>query len=766
MMKKIISVFLSIILIISSLSFSLNAFALKTTDVAKTQIGTSDTYYEFDARTKTLTLSGNGAIPNMLNNDSSQPWTTWRSDGSIERVIVEEGITGIGNYVLYYVCAKEVQLPSTLKSIGNYALAYNTEIESYRIPFGVKSIGASAFENCISMKEVDIPDTVTIINKSAFKQCYKLESVLIPHSVTSIGNYAFHRCLELSSAKFESLSTLEKIGNYAFQNCPELTELTVPAYATVGKLFYGVNDSGTKYDNASMKLFSGSEAIVYAKTKSISYTLLDEIPLELGAVNNDEFFEETVSNAIDYSFTPKTSGVYNIYSTGEVDLSAVLSDEGGELLRSDDIAKDNLNFCLTYDMEAGRKYVVTVTSVKSVGEFSVIAYPEKIESFSVSGSLAFEAGDGRADGDKIIFEITDDMLSDFVLDIAFGGDFNDKIYYSPGYFNNRFISISDKQNEEPFTCGNNTENIAIGEAESGFNVYIEHTSAVDAAVEPTCTKTGLTEGSSCLLCKKVFVAQETVEMKPHTYEATVTDPTCSKMGYTTHKCSACGYSYVDEYTQPTGEHTYVDEVVKEPTCIEKGVRKYTCSVCGEVIAEQTVVEALGHNYEKTVTEPTCTKQGYTTYTCTRCDDSYIADYTEATGHKETKIKGKAATFKAAGKTEGKKCSVCGKVLVAQKSIAKLGSPKLSKVTAGKKRFKATWKAVKNIDGYQIQYSTDKNFKKGVKTVKIKGYKSKSKTVKSLKAKKKYYVRIRGYKKINKTTKYSSWSKSKAVTTKK
>ncbi|MBR4241059.1 MAG: fibronectin type III domain-containing protein, partial [Eubacterium sp.] len=130
------------------------------------------------------------------------------------------------------------------------------------------------------------------------------------------------------------------------------------------------------------------------------------------------------------------------------------------------------------------------------------------------------------------------------------------------------------------------------------------------------------------------------------------------------------------------------------------------------------------------------------------------------------IKETPATFKKSGKTDGKKCSVCGKVLVAQKAIAKLGAPALSKVTAGSKQFKASWKSVKSIDGYQIQYSTSSSFKSGNKTVTVKGYKSTSKTVKSLKAKKKYYVRIRAYKTINGKKQYSSWSKSKTVTTKK
>ena len=91
---------------------------------------------------------------------------------------------------------------------------------------------------------------------------------------------------------------------------------------------------------------------------------------------------------------------------------------------------------------------------------------------------------------------------------------------------------------------------------------------------------------------------------------------------------------------------------------------------------------------------------------------------------------------------------------------------LKKLTKGKKQFKATWKAQKTqTSGYEVQYSTNKNFKSGNKKVTIKKNETTSNTVKKLKAKKKYYVRIRTYKTVNGKKFYSSWSKSKIVKTK-
>jgi hypothetical protein len=186
-------------------------------------------------------------------------------------------------------------------------------------------------------------------------------------------------------------------------------------------------------------------------------------------------------------------------------------------------------------------------------------------------------------------------------------------------------------------------------------------------------------------------------------------------------------------------------------------------------ADTRITTNHNHSYDKgTVTKKaTCTASGVKTYTCVDCGATKTSTI-KATGHTVVKDKAVSATYAKAGKTAGSHCSVCGTVITAQKTVAKLTVAKtsISKLTATKKGFKITWKKNSKATGYQIQYSTDKNFKKNNKTVTVSKNSTLSKTVSGLTANKKYYVRVRCYKTENGKKYYSSWTGSKTVTTKK
>jgi hypothetical protein len=92
---------------------------------------------------------------------------------------------------------------------------------------------------------------------------------------------------------------------------------------------------------------------------------------------------------------------------------------------------------------------------------------------------------------------------------------------------------------------------------------------------------------------------------------------------------------------------------------------------------------------------------------------------------------------------------------------KIRTPSTSGITQSENCIKIKWKKVNGINGYQIQYSTNKEFKKA-KKITIKSKTTTSKTIKNIGNSKKYYIRIRSYKKNKGKNIYSNWSKNKVI----
>lgn len=95
-----------------------------------------------------------------------------------------------------YVNKKEVfsiSIPTTIKTIGDYAFADCMFIKSLTIPNYVNTIGDCAFVGCSGLVSLNIPNSVTRIGSYAFGGCKNLTSVTIPNS-TDIGDNAFSKC--------------------------------------------------------------------------------------------------------------------------------------------------------------------------------------------------------------------------------------------------------------------------------------------------------------------------------------------------------------------------------------------------------------------------------------------------------------------------------------------------------------------------------------------------------------------------------------------
>ena len=88
---------------------------------------------------------------------------------------------------------------------------------------------------------------------------------------------------------------------------------------------------------------------------------------------------------------------------------------------------------------------------------------------------------------------------------------------------------------------------------------------------------------------------------------------------------------------------------------------------------------------------------------------------------------------------------------------KLSSAKSTK----RKTFTTTWRKTGGNSGWQVQYSTNKKFRSGVRTVNLKSRNTKL-TVRKLRSRKTYYIRVRGYKKVKGKIMYAGWSNVKKV----
>lgn len=201
----------------------------------------------------------------------------------------------------------------------------------------------------------------------------------------------------------------------------------------------------------------------------------------------------------------------------------------------------------------------------------------------------------------------------------------------------------------------------------------------------------------------------------------------------------------------------------------------------EVTVDYYPANYVGHKWgdiyvpdEDSVVKATCTKDGHYNLidTCSVCGEKYIyatikipatGKHTAAAAKKENVV---AATTKKGGSYDlVVRCADCGEIISStHKTTAKIvvNASKINSVKNYKgKKAKVTVKKAASVIGYQIQYSTRKDFKgaKHVNTRKTSKYLTKL-------AKKKYYVRVRTYKTVDGKLYYSSWSGAKTVTIKK
>jgi hypothetical protein len=210
-------------------------FATSSNADEKGECGSGLTYV-YEESTKTLTISKTGEGSGQMNdyyitNTKSASIAPWLSiKGGIQTLIVELGVTSIGEYAFYFSDISVVSLPESLVSIGYGAFMDCRKITSLTLPNSLTFVDGYAFSGCEALTSMEIPESVTFIGKGLFSTCFNLQLVKLPSAIKSIEDHTFYACHNLLTVAIPNNVTTIK--SYAFQDCGNLKSINIPSEIT------------------------------------------------------------------------------------------------------------------------------------------------------------------------------------------------------------------------------------------------------------------------------------------------------------------------------------------------------------------------------------------------------------------------------------------------------------------------------------------------------------------------------------------------------
>ena len=257
---------------------------------------------------------------------------------------------------------------------------------------------------------------------------------------------------------------------------------------------------------------------------------------------------------------------------------------------------------------------------------------------------------------------------------------------------------------------------------------LPHTPEIIPAIEATCSKVGMTEGTYCKVCSVIIKAQEIIPMHDHSWETEyVVDitSTINRDGSMSYHCADCNISQPDsKIVIPRIKKTTVGSLVYNGAFQEPSVK---------------VVDYAGKELDPLQYDVTYKGSDGEDITKPQAVGSYKAKVTFTGLYSGYTVK----TFKV-----NPKATV----------ITKLTKP-------AKKQIKVTWnKRTKQVTGYQIRCCIRQNMY-NARYVSVNSFNTNTKLIKQLKSGKKYYVQIRTYKTVDGQKYYSAWSAKKTIVTK-
>lgn len=253
--------------------------------------------------TKELRIVGQGRMYNY-DNLSYETQSPFAYQSSFEKVIVDEGVTSIGNFTFYGSAIKDIQLPTTLNIIGKNALA-QTKLKSLFISKNISRIDITNFD-IWELKEIvvdrdnnyfsslggvlfnksrtklivypknknicnySVPLTVEVIGNSAFKNVQRLKSINFSKNLQRISDNAFIDAFQLREVKDNS-NKLKFIGDNAFNNCYQLKEFTIGEKVTyIGiKAFSLCSNLKNFYVDMHNKKYRSKDGVVFSKNLKV-----------------------------------------------------------------------------------------------------------------------------------------------------------------------------------------------------------------------------------------------------------------------------------------------------------------------------------------------------------------------------------------------------------------------------------------------------------------------------------------------------------------